>query len=63
VLVRASLFFMAAVTASGAIACSSLTKPDEIQIYAEPPPKPAAAPAPGVAPGQPARPAGANQGG
>jgi hypothetical protein len=40
VLVRASLLLATAAIAISATACSSLTKPDEIKIWAEPPPAP-----------------------
>jgi hypothetical protein len=52
--------FVVAVFSLSSAACSSLTRPDEITIKAEPPPAPpapaapaggAAAPAPGAAPG------------
>lgn len=42
------LFLVAAAFALSATACSSLTRPDEIQIYAEPPAAPAIRQIPGL---------------
>lgn len=60
---RIPTFLAAIVIASAVTGCSSLTRPDEIQIYAEPPPAPKvvqAAPQPAAAPAgaQPAAPPG-----
>jgi hypothetical protein len=58
VLQKLPLFLVAAAFALSATACSSLTRPDEIQIYAEPPAAPAIRQIPGLpqgagAPGAP----------